>query len=142
MSFFSFMFGDENKPPPDPYWQRDDRGRFVRLLALHPHRKDLARRGGVFVVFHGGVQPGWVYVGSAADLGAAVARLQDHHALSTLEARGGLFFTWAYIKPDKRNGVVAYLRTRMKAEFDAPDLDQALGCAPKGAHPQPVQLPG
>ena len=141
MSFFSFLFGDDEKPPPDPEWQRDDRGRFMRLLALRPTRKDLARRGGVFVVFHGGVQPRWVYVGGAADLGAAVARLQDHHDLSVLEARGGLFFTWAYIKPDKRQGVVAYLRTRMKTELDAPDLDQALGCAPEGARPEPVQLP-
>jgi len=142
MSFLSFLFGDEDKPPPDPYWQRDQKGRFFRLLALRPDRKDLARRGGVFVVFHGGVKPGWVYVGAAPDLGAAVSRLQDHREVSALEMRGGLFFTWAYIKPDARDGVVAFLRARMRPELDAPDLDQAFGCNPGKAQPQPVLLPG
>ncbi|MBB4265478.1 hypothetical protein [Roseospira visakhapatnamensis] len=142
MSFLSFLFGDAEKPPPDPYWQRDDKARFFRLLALKTTRRDLAGRGGVFVVFHGGVQPRWVYVGSTANLGATVMALQDHPDLTTLEARGGLFMTWAYIKADKRDGVVTYLRARMKPELDPSDLDKALGCAPKGARPQPVQLPG
>jgi len=141
MSFLSYLFGDDDKLPPDPYWQRDEKGRFFRLLALKPSRKDLARRGGVFVVFHAGLRPGWVYVGGTANLGAAVDILQDHTGLIALESRGGLFFTWAYIKADLQDGVVAFLRAKMRPSLTDTDLDRTLGCKPDGARPQRVRLP-
>ncbi|MBB4284887.1 hypothetical protein [Roseospira goensis] len=142
MSFLSFLFGDQDKPPPDPYWQRDPSMRFYRLLALRPGRPKLTGLGGVFVLFHKGVRPGWVYVGATADLGAAVTRLQDHPEIAALEGRGGLFMTWAFIKPDKRDGVVAYLRDRLKPEVIDDDMDHEMGCRPAGARPIAVQLPG
>lgn len=142
MSFLSFLFGDQNKPPPDPYWQRDPSQRFYRLIRMQPGRPNLTGRGGVFVLFHKGVQPGWVYVGAATDLAVAVERLQEHRAVGRLEARGGLYMTWAFIRQDKRDGVVAYLRQHMKPEVVDSALDRELGCRPEGATPIPVQGPG
>ncbi len=142
MSFLSFLFGDNEKPPPDPVWQRQSNQRFHRLIAMKPGRPRLAGLGGVFVVFHRGMQPGWVYFGAARDLGAAVERLQDHRELSRFESRGGLFFTWSFIKPEKRDGVVAYLRATAAPELIDPDLDRDFGCKPAGAKPVPVQFPG
>lgn len=142
MSILSFLFGDTNTAPPDPVWQRDSSMRFYRLLAMRPGKPNLKGRSGVFAVFHKGVQPGWVYVGSATDLQQAVELIQDHPEISALEARGGLYITWSYVRADKRDGVVAFLRARMAPEVTAPDLDQALGCRPGNAKPIPVQLPG
>lgn len=142
MSFLSFLFGDNEKPPPDPYWQRDPSQRFYRLIAIRPGRPKLAGLGGVIVVFHKGVQPGWVYVGAARDLERAVEALQDHREISRYESRGGLFATWAFIKPEKRAGVVAFLRGATKPMVMDAALDAELGGAPtSGAPPIPVQLP-
>lgn len=143
MSFLSFLFGEpENAPPPDPYWQRDPSLKFYRLLGLRPGRPPkLKGAGGVFAVFHRGVKPGWVYVGATRDLGAAVERLQDHPEVSEMEARGGLYITWAFIKDDKRDGVVAYLREQLKPEIVDPEMDREMGCSPDKAKPIPVQRP-
>ena len=142
MSFLSFLFGDNEKPPPDPYWQRDPSQKFYRLIAIRPGRPKLAGLGGVIVVFHKGVKPGWVYVGAARDLGQAVETLQYHTEVSQYEGRGGLFATWAFIKPEKRAGVVAYLRGAMKPMVEDAALDAELGGAPaERAPPIPVQFP-
>ena len=142
MSFLSFLFGDSEKPPPDPYWQRDPSQRFYRLIAIRPGRPKLTGLGGVIVVFHKGVQPGWVYVGAARDLARAIETLQDHSEISQYEGRGGLFVTWAFITPDKRAGVVAYLRAATKPMVVDAALDAELGGAPtERVQPIPVQLP-
>jgi len=141
MSILSYLFGDQERSPPDPIWQRDAANKFHRLLLMKPGKPNLAGRSGVFVLFHKGVQPGWVYAGATSDLAAAVERLQDHREISGLERRGGLFITWSYVKAEKRDGVVAFLRTRMKPEVSDPDLDRELGCKPGGAKPIPVLLP-
>lgn len=142
MSFLSFLFGDTDKPPPDPVWQRDPDQKYYRLLVMKPGRPRLAGLGGVFVVFHRGVKPGWVYFGAARDLSVAVERLQDHREISRFEGRGGLFMTWSFIKPEKRDGVVAYLRETARPPLVDTDLDRELGCSPVGAQPIAVQFPG
>ncbi|KAA5606636.1 hypothetical protein F1188_04680 [Roseospira marina] len=141
MSILSYLFGDDDKPIPDPMWQRDSANRFYRLLAMRPGKPNLKGHSGVFVLFHKGVRPGWVYVGATGDLDTAIDRLQSHREISDLERRGGLFMTWAYIRADKRDGVVAYLRSRMAPEVTDPALDTDLGCHPERAKPVPVQLP-
>jgi hypothetical protein len=108
---------------------------------MRPGKPDLKGHGGVFVLFHKGVQPGWSYVGAAQDLARALDVIQDHGEIMDLDRRGGLFMTWAYIRADKRDGVVSYLRARMKPEVVDPELDRALGCRPDGAKPIPVLLP-
>ncbi|SDD74365.1 hypothetical protein SAMN05421720_101404 [Rhodospira trueperi] len=144
MGFLSFLFGEggTNNKPQDPYWQRDPSLKFYRLLAIKPDRLKLGGRGGVFALYHKGVRPGWVYVGATRDLGDAVERMKDHPEVSAMDARGGLFMTWAFIKDDKRDGVVAYLRHHLKPEVDDPDLDREMGCNPQNAKHIPVLLPG
>jgi len=144
MGFLSFLFGEggTNKKPQDPYWQRDPSLRFYRLLAVNPNRLKLGGRGGVFALFHKGVRPGWVYVGATRDLGDAIERMKDHPEISAMDSRGGLFMTWAFVKEDKRDGVVAYLRHHLKPEVSDPDLDRELGCRPDNAKQVPVLLPG
>ncbi|MQX38270.1 hypothetical protein [Roseospira navarrensis] len=141
MSILSYLFGESDQPPPDPVWQRDPAMKYYRLLSMRPGRPNLTGRSGVFVLFHRGVRPGWVYVGATADLAGAVERVQAHHEISEYERRGGVFMTWSYIRADKRDGVVAYLRRQMKPEVEDPALDEALGCGPMGAAPIAVQLP-
>lgn len=74
--------------------------------------------GGVYVVWHKGVRPEWVYVGATDDLAQALARALDDDEIFAYEPRGGLWCTWALIRPEYRNGAVAYLRRLLNPVVD------------------------
>lgn len=120
----------------DPRWARNRQGKFFRFVHLDPEAEGLAGTGGVFVVWHGGVQPAWVYVGATSDLAVALHELSGNAEIMDYERRGGLFLTWAAIRGDCRDGIVSYLSRTLRP--------RVASTAPMAADvvPLPVLLPG
>lgn len=121
--------------PVDPHWARDAKGRFFRLMRLDTDQAGLPGKGGVFVIWHQGVKPQWVYVGAANNLGAAVDACLDNEEITGYETNGGLYVTWCLIKPDFQPRVQRYLINRL-----GPLVDDPKG-PPKGTDPVPVFPP-
>jgi hypothetical protein len=123
--FLQFWKGKGSSPPglaghpADVLWQRDERSYFHRLLRLHPSEAGLSGVGGVYVLWHRGTRPQWIYVGATDDLGEAIDQARDAPEVLNFEGRGSVYVTWSPIKSEYRVGVVAYLRTTLTPEIDA-----------------------
>lgn len=119
VSLFSFVRSkpertSEMPPPIDPRWVKSSKGRFYRLIGLDPDREGLANVSAVFVIWHGGVQPEWVYVGRTDHLAKEIKILAGESEILSYHKHGGLSVTWAHVKPEYQGGVVRYLIDVMK----------------------------
>ena len=110
----------------NPNWARSPRGLFFRLIHLDPEEEGLSGVGGIFVVWHAGVRPRWVYVSATDDLAAAIHRLADDADVMSYEVNGGLFVSWALVRPEYRSGAVAYLTGRLRPAIGS-DVHPATG---------------
>lgn len=122
-------------PPIDPEWVRNRNGKFHRLIHLDTVVEGLTNLGGVFVIWHSGVKPNWVFVDKATDLASAIDAALDNQEIMDYEKHGGLFVTWSPIKPEFRGGVLRYLHDNMKPEV------QNSGAAGLKDDPIPVKQP-
>jgi len=107
-------------PAEDPKWSRSASGHFRRFINLDPEAEGLAGKSGVFVVWHGGLRPRWVYIGSSADLARALHDVADDDEVMNFEVNGGLFVTWALIRDEFQAGVVKYLNEAMDPLVENP----------------------
>jgi len=123
---------------PEIPWVRNDKGHFRRLVQVDGDDPELAGSGGVAVFFHRGVRPGGVCVTAADDLGGMMKRALADPEVAAFEDRGGLFVTWAFVKPEYRDGIVAYLRGLLVPEIAETALD---GWHHYEAEPIPVRPP-
>jgi len=123
------MFGrsKKSKPAPaytgpaiDPGWVRNRQGKFYRLMSLDTDAVGLNGLSGVYVIWHSGVKPQWVYVGASDNLGHAIERAAHDDDISSYEVNGGLFVTWSPILKERQNGVVRYLSEVMRPAIDNP----------------------
>ena len=119
--------------PQDPQWARSPKGGSFNFMRLDPEEYDLAKASGVFVIWHGGVKPEWLYVGRSDDLASALHALGDNEDILSYENRGGVFVTWAFVKNDFQDGVVFYLTDLLKPLVENPGV--------KKATPIPVTTP-
>jgi len=119
----------------DPHWAKTPKGKFHRLLFIDPVTQGLSGVGGVFVAWHGGLRPRWLYVGKSGNLAHDLDTLLDNEDIMAYDKRGGVFVTWALIRPEYQDGVLRYLIGAMKPEIEGPKP------AKKG-DPIPVLLPG
>lgn len=145
MSFLKRLVGALESPPApavqealDPKWARSPSGRFHRLLSIGLDIKPLSGVGGVYVIWHQGVKPGWVHVGATTDLGRALADARDDPEVLSFESRGGLYVTWSPVVADFRTGVAAYLQSAMSPVIDR---DLPADTALRKAEPIPVKMP-
>jgi hypothetical protein len=129
--------GQSDKPALIP-WERDEYGHYRRLLNVRPDEEGLPGEGGVYVLWHWGVKPEWIHVSATDDLGSAIQLARDSESVLTYEPHGGVFVTWAFFKPEFREGVANYLRAEM-----TPKLEEALpfDSMDEQAKPVPVQPP-
>ena len=121
----------------DPHWARTPGGRYHRLAHLDVEDCNLVGQSGIFVCWHAGVQPTWVYVGRADDLAAAIAAIAEDERIVSYEAHGGLFITWACVRGEYCEGMVLYLTRALNPlvrDFVDPDDEDAF--------PIPVRSPG
>ncbi|MDR3435883.1 hypothetical protein [Telmatospirillum sp.] len=125
--------------PVDVKWYRDERGYFQRLLRLRPKEAGLTGLGGVYVMWHRGVHPKWIYVGVTDDLEAAIENARDSRKVLAFESFGSVYVTWSPILQAYRDGVVVYLRNTLSPEIDE---DFATDRLNHKASPIPVLPPG
>lgn len=133
------IFGSSEKkplPPPAPIaWVRNRNGNFSKLVTLNVAKAGVAG-GGVFVIWHSGVKPQWVMVGASDNLAQTIDALRDDPEILPYDARGGLFVSWALIKPKYHAGIVKYLNDTMEP------LVQRGPAADEKVEPIPVIAPG
>ena len=133
-----FNFGG-SKPTPkfsepmDPQWAKPGPKGYFSYIHLDPEEHGLDGTSGVFVIWHGGVRPEWLYVGSSANLSSTLHELGKNSSLMEYESSGNLFVTWALIKKEFQDGVVRYLSDSLKPIIS--------GDGPKKADPIPVITP-
>ncbi|WP_147163025.1 hypothetical protein [Pararhodospirillum oryzae] len=130
MSLLSLLLGPPKRPAPiDPFWRRNGSLKYPTLVSLATRPQELRGYGGVFVVWHIGVQGRWVYCGHSPALDEAALALFEAPTIREWEQRGALVFTWAPVREDRRDGVVAYLRDTLPFEIKNEGLDERLGMA-------------
>ncbi len=110
---------------PDPRWVRSATGRFHRLVHLDPEAEGLKGVHGVYVVWHSGVKPMWVFIGKSKSLADTFHDLGDDQDIMSYEIHGGLFVTWAPIRDEFQDGVVRYLNLNLKPLVRNPALPGA-----------------
>jgi hypothetical protein len=104
----------------DPHWARSPGGRFFRLNYLDPEAEQLSGASGVFVIWHGGVRPSWVYVDGGDDLATSLHAIVGNEDVMSFEVNGGLFVTWALIRPECLEGVLAHLIRALRPRIPPP----------------------
>ncbi len=120
----------------DPHWARTPSGRFHRLAHLDPDEHDLAGQVGLFVCWHAGVSPAWVYVGWSTDLAEAIASLAGDERITVHEVNGGLFVTWAHVRSEYCAGMVDHLTRTLRPLIANPAIKNG------EEFPIPVRPPG
>lgn len=99
--------------PVDPGWIRSARGNFLNLLSMDPEEAGLSGKGGVYLVWHGGVRPEWLYVGHSNDLAKSLHEAGNNKEIGSFQEMGGLFVSWAFVLDDYRPGVVRFLQENL-----------------------------
>lgn len=120
-----FGFGDDDDDeeedkvpvitePVDPGWVKERTGGFYSFLDLDPEELGLEKVGGVFVIWHAGVKPEWVYAGHGKNLASELHAAGNNNDITVYEKNGGLFVAWAPVKDIYRPGVVKYIEVNFK----------------------------
>ena len=90
---------------------------YPSLFDLGAHQRDLSRKGGVYVLWHLGVQPRWLRASHSVDLGASLAALSGLAPIASCRPNGGVFVAWSVAPQDRRAGIVRYLADRLQPVF-------------------------
>ena len=107
-------------PPLDPEWARNKRGKYPRLQHLDTMAEGLNGLSGVYVIWHSGVEPGWVYVGKSSNLANTLDDMLDNDEVMEFEKNGGLYVTWSPVREERQNGVVRFLHETMAPKVTNP----------------------
>jgi len=118
------LFGSDNdknaskgpvfKEPVDPGWVLNPDGTFHSFLDLDPEAENLSGVGGVYLIWHAGVRPEWVYAGKTNDMASDFHAAGTNSEINVYDANGGLFVAWALIKDEYRSGIVKYIEENFK----------------------------
>ena len=123
------LFGGKNKsykavavrPLVDPHWVKSSIGNFYKFNSLDPEDPGLEGKSAVFVIWHAGVHPGWVYVAQTGGLAKSLHKIAGNDDVMQYDIRGGLYVIWSLIKQEFQNGVVRYLTTSMDLLVENPN---------------------
>ncbi len=137
------LFGKKKKDfgpvvePIDPKWAKSGDGRYPHFFDLDPAAARLDGASGVYIIWHGGIQPGWVYIGWSDDIGGDFRELAENREVDFYERRGRLFCSWCFIRKDYQKSVVAFLTKALKPKVDNPDAlalgtDELIPVVPPG----------
>ncbi|MBT4933551.1 MAG: hypothetical protein HOL66_06705 [Rhodospirillaceae bacterium] len=104
----------------NPQWAVTATGKFHRLLITDPEKLGLNGASGIFVLWHGGLKPQWIFVDKSRDLGHDLDAYLDDEDVMNYESRGGVFASWAMVRPEYQDGVLKYLLESMAPLIDNP----------------------
>jgi len=106
--------------PVDIKWVRNVKGRFHNMMKLDVVVEGLRDKGGVYVIWHGGSKPEWLYVGFSSDLGRQIDPLIDDPRFEDYMDRSGVYVTWAIVSESYRHGIVRYLTEKLEPKIENP----------------------
>jgi hypothetical protein len=139
------LFGKSKKKtiipvvPNNVFWIRSPKNKFYNFLNLEPEEVGLKRVSGVYVIWHGGLRPEWIYIGQTDDLAQAFENLRGNDEVMEFQGHGSLFVTWSEIRQEFQAGVVQYLNNILKpivANPKPPDKDETpIAVYPPGLEP-------
>jgi hypothetical protein len=112
---------------------------YPSIFDLGAQRRELAGKGGVYVLWHLGVRPRWLRAGHSIDLAASLAGLADLAPIMSCRPNGGVFVAWSVVNPDQRAGIVRYLAERLRPALQ--ELAVAGESAAGEIPPVPYPLP-
>lgn len=122
------LFGKKSSSPEKKIrevpWSKNAKGKFRRLAFIELAKENISSTPGVFVAWHGGARPGWVYVGLAEDLAIDLTDMRQNKEVMEFDRRGGLFVTWYTPAPADRKGVFVFLNDVLQPEVRNPEADQ------------------
>jgi len=128
MGLFDF-FGSSDKKGTvkskvqDIPWSKNPAGKYRRLAFTELEKENISGVSAIYVLWHGGVKPGWVYVGLSDDLAVDLTDACQNRDIMENDMRGGLFVTWATINPKAAPGIVAFLTDALQPDIINPDAD-------------------
>ena len=122
--------------PRDPNWAKTISGKYRRLTHLDLDDGGLKGALAVFVIWHSGVRPQWVYVGGTTDLAASLEMVLGNDEIMQYEVNGDLFITWSGIRDKMQPGVIHYLNSVLNPLVAGSERPG------KKVTPVPVLIPG
>jgi len=114
------LFGSKKTKNPkitksiDPKWAKSPKGSFNQLLRFDPEDANIRGVGGVYIAWHGGVKPAWVYAGETPDLARSIGEMIDNDDITQYEINGRLYVSWSPVMEEYRRGVVLFLTKTLK----------------------------
>lgn len=133
MGFWS-LGGLSQPKAQDIKWRKSPRGEYYRLFMIDDIGElQLDGVGGVYLLWHGGIKPGWLIAGASDSLGDSFRDLAQDRQIRDYDSRGGVYMSWSPIKDEFRDGVVHFISKHTNPAFDC-DFN-------KKQDPIPVLLP-
>lgn len=120
----------------NPHWALTAAGKFHRLLIIDTEKLGLGGASGIYVLWHGGIRPKWIYVDKSTDLSRDLDIAVDNDEIMEYDNRGGVFVSWALVRPEFQDGVLKYLLDTMEPLIDHPKPPS------KNVEELPVLAPG
>lgn len=127
MGLFDFFGGKKDSAAKsdilDVAWSKNPSGKFRRLPFIELAKENISGVQAIFVLWHGGVKPGWVYVGLGDDLAMDLTDARQNAAIMEYDMRGGLYVTWQVFPKNLAPGVFAFLTDVLQPEIRNPEAD-------------------
>lgn len=127
MGLFGLFGGSNNNTKKssvlDVAWSKGKTGKFRRLSFLDVSQENVAGVSAVYVIWHGGMKPGWVYVGMTDDLATDIEDALQSHDIMEYDKRGGLFITWQTFPKTQMTGVFNFLSDVLQPEVRNPEAE-------------------
>ena len=111
-------------------WVRNAENRWPTLSAIDLKDPQLQEAEGVYIIFHGGMNPGIVSVGQGKIGDQVKAESQDKGVLEFEKFK--LYIAWAQTGKEERPGIEKYLSEKLSPKVSRPSLE---------AEAIPVNLP-
>ncbi len=107
----------------DVAWSKSENDKFRRLPFVELGKENVSGMSAIYVIWHGGVKPGWVYVGLADDLAMDITDAKQSREVMAYDMRGGVFITWQAFPKNMAPGVFAFLTEVLQPEIRNPEVD-------------------
>lgn len=127
MGLFDFFGGGKKSEAKsgvlEVAWSKNAAGKFRRLPFVELAKENVSGVSAIYVIWHGGVKPGWVYVGMAEDLAMDITDAKQSSEIMSYDMRGGVFITWQTFPAKMAPGVFAFLSDVLQPEVRNPEVD-------------------
>ncbi|NVJ92643.1 MAG: hypothetical protein HWE34_13360 [Methylocystaceae bacterium] len=127
MGLFGLFGGSKNETSKSDIlevaWSKNAAGKFRRLPFIELAKENVSGMSAIYVLWHGGVKPGWVYVGMADDLAMDLTDAKQSREIMEYDMRGGVFVTWQSFSKNMAPGVFAFLTDALQPEVRNPEAD-------------------